>query len=129
MPGFVNPGDMREMKRIAKEMGVAYTMLPDTSGVMDAPMTGTFELYPREAPRWKRSSVLVIPIKQLLLVSLPAKCQPKLYQKMQCSLPVIILTYRHWQNRRICHGSSGIYEKGGALFPRGREGTIGGCVN
>ncbi len=47
MPGFVNPGDMREMKRIAKEMGVAYTMLPDTSGVMDAPMTGTFELYPK----------------------------------------------------------------------------------
>ena len=47
MPGFVNPGDMREMKRIAKEMGVTYTMLPDTSGVMDAPMTGTFELYPK----------------------------------------------------------------------------------
>jgi nitrogenase molybdenum-iron protein beta chain len=47
MPGFVNPGDMREMKRIAAEMGVTYTMLPDTSGVMDAPMTGTFELYPK----------------------------------------------------------------------------------
>lgn len=47
LPGFVNPGDMREMKRLAKEMGVPYTMLPDTSGVMDSPMTGKFELYPK----------------------------------------------------------------------------------
>ncbi len=47
LPGFVNPGDMREMKRIATSMGVPYTMLPDTSGVMDSPMTGKFELYPK----------------------------------------------------------------------------------
>jgi Nitrogenase molybdenum-iron protein, alpha and beta chains len=47
LPGFVNPGDMREMKRLAKEMGVSYTMLPDTSGVMDSPMTGKFELFPK----------------------------------------------------------------------------------
>ena len=47
MPGFVNPGDMREMKRIATAMGVTYTMLPDTSGVMDGPMTGKFEMYPK----------------------------------------------------------------------------------
>lgn len=47
LPGFVNPGDMREMKRLAKEMGIPYTMLPDTSGVMDSPMTGKFELFPK----------------------------------------------------------------------------------
>ncbi len=47
MPGFVNPGDMREMKRIADQMGVPYTMLPDTSGVLDSPMTGKFEFYPK----------------------------------------------------------------------------------
>jgi nitrogenase molybdenum-iron protein beta chain len=47
LPGFVNPGDMREMKRIAKAMGISYTMLPDTSGVMDSPMTGKFEMYPK----------------------------------------------------------------------------------
>jgi nitrogenase molybdenum-iron protein beta chain len=47
LPGFVNPGDMREMKRIAGAMGVSYTMLPDTSGVMDSPMTGKFEIYPK----------------------------------------------------------------------------------
>jgi nitrogenase molybdenum-iron protein beta chain len=47
LPGFVNPGDMREMKRIAGTMGISYTMLPDTSGVMDSPMTGRFEMYPK----------------------------------------------------------------------------------
>jgi nitrogenase molybdenum-iron protein beta chain len=45
-PGFVNPGDIREIKRIAELMGVEYTMFPDTSGVMDAPMTGKYEMYP-----------------------------------------------------------------------------------
>jgi len=47
MPGFVNPGDMREMKRILGLMGVDFTMLPDTSGVMDAPMTGNYDMYPK----------------------------------------------------------------------------------
>lgn len=47
MPGYVNPGDMREMKRIAEAMKISYTMLPDTSGVMDSPMTGTFTMYPK----------------------------------------------------------------------------------
>ena len=51
LPGFVNPGDMRELKRIAKIMGVPYTMLPDTSGVMDSPMTGKFTLYPKGGTR------------------------------------------------------------------------------
>jgi len=47
MPGFVNPGDMREMKRMLGLMGVDFTMLPDTSGVMDAPMTGNYDMYPK----------------------------------------------------------------------------------
>lgn len=47
MPGFVNPGDMREYKKLLKAMKVDFTMLPDTSAVMDAPMTGKFEMYPQ----------------------------------------------------------------------------------
>lgn len=46
IPGFVNPGDMREMKRLTEAMGVEYIMFPDTSGVVDSPMTGEFEMYP-----------------------------------------------------------------------------------
>lgn len=47
IPGFVNPGDMREMKRLLSLMGVEFTMLPDTTGVMDSPMTGKYEIYPK----------------------------------------------------------------------------------
>jgi len=47
LPGWVNPGDNREMKRIAELMGVPYIMFPDHSGVMDAPMTGTYDMYPK----------------------------------------------------------------------------------
>ena len=47
IPGFVNPGDMREIKRIMELMGIEYIMFPDTSGVLDAPMTGKFEMYPK----------------------------------------------------------------------------------
>ncbi|SFR58317.1 nitrogenase component 1 [Anaeromicropila populeti] len=47
MPGFVNPGDMREYKKLANALKVPITMLPDTSGVMDSPMTGKYEMYPK----------------------------------------------------------------------------------
>ncbi len=47
IPGFVEPADMREIKRIAKLMGVPFVMYPDTSGVVDAPLTGRHEMYPK----------------------------------------------------------------------------------
>ncbi|HEX3015008.1 MAG TPA: nitrogenase component 1, partial [Desulfobacteria bacterium] len=47
IPGFVNPGDMREIKRLVKTMGIDYTMFPDTSGVVDSPLTGEFQMYPK----------------------------------------------------------------------------------
>ncbi|MDR2401506.1 MAG: hypothetical protein LBD73_07650 [Deferribacteraceae bacterium] len=46
-PGFVNPGDMRELKRIAKLIGASIILFPDTSMVMDAPMTGNYSMYPK----------------------------------------------------------------------------------
>jgi nitrogenase molybdenum-iron protein beta chain len=46
-PGFVNPGDMREYRRIVDLMGMPCVIFPDTSGVMDAPMTGNYIMYPR----------------------------------------------------------------------------------
>ncbi|MDR1961270.1 MAG: nitrogenase molybdenum-iron protein subunit beta [Gracilibacteraceae bacterium] len=45
-PGFLNPGDMRELRRIASLMKVPHILFPDTSGVMDAPMTGVYAMYP-----------------------------------------------------------------------------------
>lgn len=45
-PGFVDPSDMRELRRIAETMGFRVTMFPDTAGVMDAPQTGKHVFYP-----------------------------------------------------------------------------------
>lgn len=47
IPGWVEPADMREIKRIAALMGVEIILFPDTSDVLDAPQTGTHEFYPR----------------------------------------------------------------------------------
>lgn len=47
IPGFVNPGDMREIKRLVKVMGINFIMFPDTSGVVDSPLTGKFEMFPK----------------------------------------------------------------------------------
>ncbi|KPU45693.1 nitrogenase molybdenum-iron protein beta chain [Oxobacter pfennigii] len=47
IPGFISPGDMKEIKRLLLSMGLSFIMLPDTSGVLDSPMTGEFNMYPK----------------------------------------------------------------------------------
>ncbi len=47
LPGWVEPSDMREIKRLCKLMKTDAIMLPDTSDVLDAPMTGKHEFYPK----------------------------------------------------------------------------------
>lgn len=39
IPGFVEPGDIREIKRLLTMMGVSYIVFPDITGVFDAPLT------------------------------------------------------------------------------------------
>ena len=46
IPGWVEPSDMKEMKRIAKDMGIKFVMFPDTDGVVDTPQTGEYKMYP-----------------------------------------------------------------------------------
>jgi nitrogenase molybdenum-iron protein beta chain len=47
IPGFVEPSDMAEMKRVAAEMGIKHVMFPDTSGVVNGPLDGKFHMYPK----------------------------------------------------------------------------------
>ncbi len=47
LSGWVEPADMRELKRIAGLMGIKSVLVPDTSDVLDTPMTGKFEMYPK----------------------------------------------------------------------------------
>jgi len=46
-PGWMNPGDTRELKRLAAIMKADYIMFPDHADVLDAPMSGRYEMYPR----------------------------------------------------------------------------------
>ncbi len=46
IPGFVDPGDIREIKRITDLMGIEHITFPDTSGVLDSAMTGEYKMYP-----------------------------------------------------------------------------------
>ncbi len=46
VPGFVEPADMAEVKRMAEMIGVKSVLVPDTSGVLNAPLTGRYEMYP-----------------------------------------------------------------------------------
>jgi len=45
--GFIDPTDMRELKRLAAVMGVKIVMFPDTSDVLDLPQTGVYKMYPK----------------------------------------------------------------------------------
>lgn len=46
-PGWVEPSDMRELKRYAAELGITINLYPDTSDVLDTPQTGKHEFYPK----------------------------------------------------------------------------------
>ncbi len=46
IPGWVEPADMEEIKRICTMLGAGITMFPDTSGVLDGPLTGKYKMFP-----------------------------------------------------------------------------------
>ncbi|HEX3023713.1 MAG TPA: nitrogenase molybdenum-iron protein subunit beta [Chitinophagaceae bacterium] len=45
--GWAEPSDMKEIKRIASVLETKVVLFPDTSDVMDLPMTGKHEFYPK----------------------------------------------------------------------------------
>jgi nitrogenase molybdenum-iron protein beta chain len=47
IPGWVEPADMREIKRLAKELGIKIVLFPDTSDVLDTPQTGKYRMFPK----------------------------------------------------------------------------------
>jgi nitrogenase molybdenum-iron protein beta chain len=47
IPGWVEPCDMEEIKRLAQVIGVKITMFPDTSGVLNGPLQGEYVMFPK----------------------------------------------------------------------------------
>ncbi len=46
IPGYVEPSDMAEIKRLVKDMDINPILFPDTSNVLNGPMTGKYNMYP-----------------------------------------------------------------------------------
>jgi nitrogenase molybdenum-iron protein beta chain len=46
IPGWVEPSDMEEIKTIAAMLGTSINMFPDTSGVLNGPLTGEYKMFP-----------------------------------------------------------------------------------
>ncbi|MBM9606649.1 nitrogenase molybdenum-iron protein subunit beta [Desulfopila inferna] len=47
IPGWVEPSDMEEIKRLCTLVGTRINMFPDTSGVLDTPLTGKYSMFPK----------------------------------------------------------------------------------
>jgi len=48
-PGWVEPSDMREIKRLVGALGIDSILFPDTSDVLDAPQTANTSSIPKVA--------------------------------------------------------------------------------
>lgn len=46
IPGFIEPSDMGEIKRMLKVMDMPFIMFPDTDGVLNGPLTGKLNMFP-----------------------------------------------------------------------------------
>ena len=46
IPGYVEPADMAETRRLEEMMGIATIMFPDTAKVLNGPLTGKYKMFP-----------------------------------------------------------------------------------
>ncbi len=46
IPGWVEPADMEEIKRLTSMVGVQTILFPDTSGVLNGPLSGEYKMFP-----------------------------------------------------------------------------------
>jgi nitrogenase molybdenum-iron protein beta chain len=46
IPGWVEPADMEEIKRLTNMMAVNTVLFPDTSGVLNGPLSGEYKMFP-----------------------------------------------------------------------------------
>ncbi|MDH3348753.1 MAG: nitrogenase molybdenum-iron protein subunit beta, partial [Desulfobulbaceae bacterium] len=46
IPGWVEPADMEEIKRITQMIGVKTILFPDTSGILNGPLSGEYKMFP-----------------------------------------------------------------------------------
>lgn len=90
-PGWVNPGDDRELKRIADIMGVAYMMFPDHEGILETPMTGKYKYFPKGIGTSTKDIKELGAAKRLIAMGQIASDEPAKYLDKQHKVPVTLI--------------------------------------
>lgn len=90
-PGWVNPGDDRELKKIASLMGATYSYFPDHSGVLDTPMDGKFEYFPKGAGTPAKDIMELGSAKKLIALGKIINREPAEYLEKQHNVPFELL--------------------------------------
>lgn len=112
IPGYVEPSDMAEVKRIASLMNVKAVVFPDTSGVLNGPITGNYEMYPDGGTTIKElvstgGSLATIALGEI--ASGPAAKRLDVKCKVPCqilSLPIGIRATDNFVNALRLHGGT-----------------------
>lgn len=86
IPGWVEPADMREIKRLAELVGVDFILTPDTSDVLDSPMNGKYDMYPDGGTKIADLKAMGDSFLTLAMGPLATKPAAELLEK-QCQVP------------------------------------------
>jgi nitrogenase molybdenum-iron protein beta chain len=90
IPGWMEPSDYREVRRLSSALGVSTLMFPDTSDVVDAPKMGSFAMYPSGGT--KVSELLTAGLSKATIALGPSASKAAATQlEQKCQIPADIL--------------------------------------
>lgn len=90
-PGWVNPGDDRELKRIASLMGVDYVYFPDHDGTLDHPMDGVNEYFHSGAGTPAEDIKAIGDCKKVIAMGTYCSQSPAEYVEKQYKVPASVI--------------------------------------
>ncbi len=90
-PGWVNPGDDRELKRIAKVMGVDYIYFPDHEGILETPMTGKYKYFPKGVGTPSADIKALGAAKKLIAMGMFTSLEPAEFLDKQFKVPFTLI--------------------------------------
>lgn len=90
-PGWVNPGDDRELKRIADLMGVNYLFFPDHEGILEMPMNGKFKYFPKGVGTPAKDIKALGTAQKLIAMGQIASYEPAEYLDKQHKVPFTLI--------------------------------------
>ncbi|KAF0094517.1 MAG: nifK [Puniceicoccaceae bacterium 5H] len=89
-PGWVEPADMREIKRLAGAMGLDYILFPDTSDVLDSPQTGYYKMYPDGGTTLEQLEAMGDSFQTIAMGPLCSQAAAEQLEK-QCNVPAKVI--------------------------------------